>query len=329
MCPACPETQHDGARGTRTPDLLGAIQALSQLSYSPVQVGRRRHARPEKCSGRTSPGERSMVWRRNGTARRRHTRTLGAKAPHGRGSRRDSARGAGGAGTRFPRARPRGAGADGGTGTRANPAQEARFPSPPTEMGPPSALCPSAIPTMGGIGHGLRRGTGDGGAGHAGGDGGRPRGSDGASPVARFSTPVRPGTRRDACEDSPEWEIPSARDRDTAPRTFPGRNGSRSSSPADRLRPRQRLLSRPPSPKLGALRGHSSAGRAPALQAGGHRFDPGWLHSGKCPQTGGFQLAAADYARAAEHRNVGLLPNRCPIRGQQRCAACRRYSSGL
>jgi hypothetical protein len=25
-------------------------------------------------------------------------------------------------------------------------------------------------------------------------------------------------------------------------------------------------------------RGHSSAGRAPALQAGGHRFDPGWLH---------------------------------------------------
>jgi hypothetical protein len=25
-----------GARGTRTPDLLGAIQALSQLSYSPA-----------------------------------------------------------------------------------------------------------------------------------------------------------------------------------------------------------------------------------------------------------------------------------------------------
>jgi hypothetical protein len=29
-----------GARGTRTPDLLGAIQALSQLSYSPSRVGR-------------------------------------------------------------------------------------------------------------------------------------------------------------------------------------------------------------------------------------------------------------------------------------------------
>jgi hypothetical protein len=28
-------TAGDGARGTRTPDLLGAIQALSQLSYSP------------------------------------------------------------------------------------------------------------------------------------------------------------------------------------------------------------------------------------------------------------------------------------------------------
>src|ERR1019366_9838360 len=32
----------NGARGTRTPDLLGAIQALSQLSYSPVYAGRRR-----------------------------------------------------------------------------------------------------------------------------------------------------------------------------------------------------------------------------------------------------------------------------------------------
>jgi hypothetical protein len=30
-------TAGDGARGTRTPDLLGAIQALSQLSYSPEE----------------------------------------------------------------------------------------------------------------------------------------------------------------------------------------------------------------------------------------------------------------------------------------------------
>jgi hypothetical protein len=30
-------------------------------------------------------------------------------------------------------------------------------------------------------------------------------------------------------------------------------------------------------------RGRSSAGRAPALQAGGHRFDPGRLHQGVRP----------------------------------------------
>ena len=28
-------------------------------------------------------------------------------------------------------------------------------------------------------------------------------------------------------------------------------------------------------------RGYSSAGRAPALQAGGHRFDPDYLHQGR------------------------------------------------
>ena len=33
-----------------------------------------------------------------------------------------------------------------------------------------------------------------------------------------------------------------------------------------------------PDPPTELPRGHSSAGRAPALQAGGHRFDPGWLH---------------------------------------------------
>jgi hypothetical protein len=32
--------RNDGARGTRTPDLLGAIQALSQLSYSPSALAR-------------------------------------------------------------------------------------------------------------------------------------------------------------------------------------------------------------------------------------------------------------------------------------------------
>jgi hypothetical protein len=45
------------------------------------------------------------------------------------------------------------------------------------------------------------------------------------------------------------------------------------------------LLPDPPNAQSGRctsleafIRGHSSAGRAPALQAGGHRFDPDWLH---------------------------------------------------
>jgi hypothetical protein len=41
------------------------------------------------------------------------------------------------------------------------------------------------------------------------------------------------------------------------------------------------------------FRGVSSAGRAPALQAGGHRFDPGTLHRKKAPQTRGFLFSAA------------------------------------
>lgn len=36
-CPVGAGCSGDGARGTRTPDLLGAIQALSQLSYSPEE----------------------------------------------------------------------------------------------------------------------------------------------------------------------------------------------------------------------------------------------------------------------------------------------------
>ena len=36
-----------------------------------------------------------------------------------------------------------------------------------------------------------------------------------------------------------------------------------------------------------ALRGHSSAGRAPALQAGGRRFDPAWLHASSTPANAG------------------------------------------
>src|SRR5438309_2421938 len=54
-------TFRNGASRTRTGDLLGAIQALSQLSYSPTTAPRaRRRRRQPKCSRRVT--ERSMVW---------------------------------------------------------------------------------------------------------------------------------------------------------------------------------------------------------------------------------------------------------------------------
>ena len=43
-------------------------------------------------------------------------------------------------------------------------------------------------------------------------------------------------------------------------------------------------------------RGYSSAGRAPALQAGGHRFDPDYLHQRK-PERLGVELVS-ESARA-------------------------------
>jgi hypothetical protein len=50
----------DGARGTRTPDLVGAIHALSQLSYSPAHIGR-----SGRCDPRSVVAERptaGAVW---------------------------------------------------------------------------------------------------------------------------------------------------------------------------------------------------------------------------------------------------------------------------
>src|SRR5579875_1156504 len=64
-----------GARGTRTPDLLGAIQALSQLSYSPGRVA---DEAPRVAASVVAAGTdvvASMVRRRDGVARRGHTRT--------------------------------------------------------------------------------------------------------------------------------------------------------------------------------------------------------------------------------------------------------------
>ena len=50
----------------------------------------------------------------------------------------------------------------------------------------------------------------------------------------------------------------------------------------------------------GSRRGHSSVGRAPALQAGGRRFDPVWLH----------QTANAQYARPNLEETRFRRPNR-------------------
>jgi hypothetical protein len=58
----------NGAEGARTPDLLGAIQALSQLSYSPAHAGTGEHTRslapgsPEDNSPATFAGPRSSCW---------------------------------------------------------------------------------------------------------------------------------------------------------------------------------------------------------------------------------------------------------------------------
>ena len=49
-------TRADGASGTRTRDLLGAIQALSQLSYSPSDGSRTVSCRPRAIVA---------TWRRN------------------------------------------------------------------------------------------------------------------------------------------------------------------------------------------------------------------------------------------------------------------------
>ena len=48
--------------------------------------------------------------------------------------------------------------------------------------------------------------------------------------------------------------------------------------------------------RLTDFRGHSSAGRAPALQAGGRRFDPVWLH-----QSGFRKLVRRNEIRVRSH----------------------------
>jgi hypothetical protein len=83
-----------GASRTRTGDLLGAIQALSQLSYSPRHATDASDACAHQSSRRERPRARSMVWRRNGIARRRHPRTPRTQAAPRRRSGRGGSRAA-------------------------------------------------------------------------------------------------------------------------------------------------------------------------------------------------------------------------------------------
>ena len=66
---------------------------------------------------------------------------------------------------------------------------------------------------------------------------------------------------------------------------------------------RQRMLS---DSRRQLARGHSSVGRAPALQAGGRRFDPVWLHQTAAPTR---RCALHSFART-QIRAFGFPPAR-------------------
>jgi hypothetical protein len=55
------------------------------------------------------------------------------------------------------------------------------------------------------------------------------------------------------------------------------------------------------------VRGHSSAGRAPALQAGGHRFDPDWLHQHYLPDLLNYQFDCVRLVRMPLFKNPEVL----------------------
>ena len=68
-------------------------------------------------------------------------------------------------------------------------------------------------------------------------------------------------------------------------------------------------------------RGHSSAGRAPALQAGGRRFDPAWLHHSahSYPKSHYKLLVTSDlqygFCHAASSRGSPLFNNQENVSG--------------
>ena len=100
-------------------------------------------------------------------------------------------------------------------------------------------------------------------------------------------------------------------------------------APSQGVRPRgltARRTFRPaaprPSPTLEYVRGHSSAGRAPALQAGGHRFDPGWLHRRKQPAKAG-----TSGKRSVPRLRQAMGPDR-RARGRRAAHSGRRTANG-
>ena len=55
--------------------------------------------------------------------------------------------------------------------------------------------------------------------------------------------------------------------------------------------------------------GHSSVGRAPALQAGGHRFDPVCLHQDLIANQSKFKLRVACFYLRLEEKIASSLTN--------------------
>src|SRR5919204_2442545 len=67
-----------------------------------------------------------------------------------------------------------------------------------------------------------------------------------------------------------------------------------------------------------STRGVSSAGRAPALQAGGHRFDPGTLHLQKVPSPfAGTFLRSVSKSATAERARCERTGNCCRARSSE------------
>ena len=87
------------------------------------------------------------------------------------------------------------------------------------------------------------------------------------------------------------------------------------------MRSEVRFLPDPPRPR----RGHSSAGRAPALHAGGREFDPPWLHH-RARRAGGGCLPGgclAVWIAASRKRASGALRVRLRVAGRRRRPALR------